>query len=236
MVLRRTLFFLLCFIQVHTANAQASAGLEAGLTGGYLHTNISNRESTTIRYRLGYAIAVPFEYKLSDWFSITTDPGIIQKNYTLARTDSLSGAYTVFSNTYLQVPLMAKFVYGNKLKLFADIGMFYGYWLSAREGGQTPDIFSATETSNGSGQTTSTISFVKFNQQHPLNPQIDRRSEWGWIAGAGVQKQVNQQWLVYASLRLYESLTQQQKQYMTNQIPQYNEVIGLAAGALFLLK
>jgi len=236
MGLRKIATTVLLLVTTLAAKSQSSIGLEPGLTGGYLNTNLSNRESSVMAYRLGYSVAIPFEYKLNDWLSVETDPGIMQKNYSINRTDSLEGAYTSFINTYLQVPVMAKFIYGHKLKFFANAGFFYGYWLAAKERGETPDIFSATETGNGSGQTTSTIRYAGFDQKYPLNNTIDNRSEFGWLAGAGVQKQFRQQYIVYASLRLYESLSQQEKNYILGQIPQYNEVLSFSMGAMYLLK
>jgi hypothetical protein len=236
MFLRKTSLICCLIIAVLAAKAQSSVGLEPGLTGGYLNTNLSNRESSVMAYRLGYSVAIPFEYKLNDWLSLETDPGIMQKNYSINRTDSLEGAYTSFINTYFQLPVMAKFMYGNKLKFFANAGFFYGYWLAAKERGKMPDIFSATETGNGSGQATSTIQYAGFDQKYPLNNTIDNRSELGWLVGAGVQKQFRQQYIVYASLRLYESLSQQQKNYILGQIPQYNEVLSFSMGAMYLLK
>jgi len=238
MFLRKTSLLLLFIITAAELKAQSSIGLETGLSAGYLNTNIANRESSEITYRLGYSIAVPFEYKLNKWLSVETAPGILQKNYSISRTDSLAGAYTSFINTYLQVPVIAKAILFHKKKLtfFANAGFYYGYWLAAKQRGNEPDIFTATESNNSSGQTTSTIHYTSFDQKYTINEQIDNRSEWGWIAGAGVQKQINQQYMMYASVRVYEAFTQQQKNYMINQIPQYNETYTLSVGAMYLLK
>jgi hypothetical protein len=238
MFLRKALLLLLFVITAPTIKAQSSIGLETGLSAGYLNTSIANREFSAITYRVGYSVAIPFEYKLNKWLSLKTDPGILQKNYSISRTDSLSGAYTSFINTYLQVPIIAKVILFHKKKLtfFANAGFYYGYWLVAKQRGEEPDIFTATESNNSSGQTSSLIHYTSFDQKYKINEQIDNRSEWGWIAGAGVQKQINQQYIVYASLQIEEAFTQQQKNYEINQIPQYNETYTLSIGAMFLLK
>jgi outer membrane protein with beta-barrel domain len=236
MFLRKALFLFLLTLAMVETKAQSSLGFETSLTAGYLNTNISNRESSTITLWPGYSFAIPFEYKFNKWLSIETAPGIIQKNYSTRRTDSLSGAYTSFINTYFQLPVMAKAIlfHKKKLEFFANAGVYYGYWLAAKQKGMIPDIFSATEANNSSGQTTSTIHYTSFNQKYTLNNQIDNRSEYGWIVGFGVQKQVKQ-YIVYAAFRIYESVTQQQKNYMLNQIPQYNETLALSIGATMRL-
>jgi len=238
MFLRKTSLLLLFIITTAELKAQSSIGLETGLSAGYLNTNIANRTSSRITYRLGYSIAIPFKYQLNKWLSVETDPGILQKNYSISRTDSLSGAYTSFINTYLQLPVMAKAILFHKKKLmfFANAGFYYGYWMAAKQKGKEPDIFTATQSNNSSGQTTSTIQYAGFDQKYTINEQIDNRSEWGWILGLGVQKQINERYIAYAAFRMYESFTQQQKNYMINQIPQYNEILDLSVGVMVLLK
>jgi hypothetical protein len=238
MFLRKTLFLFLLILMMIEAKAQSSLGLETGLSAGHLNTNIANRTSSEITYRLGYSIAIPFEYQLNKWLSIETNPGILQKNYSISRTDSLSGAYTSFINTYLQLPIMAKAILFHKKKFifFANAGFYYGYWIAARQKGNEPDIFTATQSNNSSGQTTSTIQYASFDQKYTINEQIDNRSEWGWMLGLGAQKQINERYIAYAAFRMYESFTQQQKNYMINQIPQYNETLDLSVGVMVLLK
>jgi outer membrane protein with beta-barrel domain len=238
MFLRKTLFVFLLILTATELKAQSSLGFETGLTAGYLNTNIANRTSSEITYRLGYSIAIPFEYQFNKWLSVETVPGIVQKNYSITRTDSLSGAYTSFINTYLQLPVMAKAILFHKKKFifFANAGFYYGYWMAARQKGNEANIFTATESNNSSGQTTSTIDYTSFNEKYTINDQVDNQSEWGWIAGLGAQKKIKERYTAYAAFRIYESFTQQQKNYMINQIPQYNETLALSVGVMMLLK
>jgi hypothetical protein len=238
MFLRKTLFVFLLILTATELKAQSSLGFETGLSAGHLNTNIANRTSSEITYRLGYSIAIPFQYQLNKWLSVETDPGIQQKNYSISRTDSLSGAYTSFINTYFQLPIMAKAILFHKKKLtfFANAGFYYGYWIAAKQKGQEPNIFTATQSNNSSGQTTSTIEYSSFDQKYTINKQIDNRAEWGWIFGFGAQKQIDQKYTAYAAFRIYESLTQQQRNYMMNQIPQYNETLDLSVGVMVSLK
>ncbi len=233
-MIKRNLFLFISLMSViFTTNAQTSIGIEAGISADYLNTNISNRVSSKMLYKAGYTIAIPFQYEINQHLYIETAPDIIQKNYSIDRTDSLSGAYQSFINTYLQVPVMIKYAYSNnKWQLYAEAGMYGGYWLAARLKGNIPNIFTATESSNTNGQTTSTIQYQKYSDKYTFNSKKDNRLELGWVAGIGAQCHVNEKHLLIFSCRFYESLTQQEKQYMLNQIPQYNETFSFSVGYL----
>src|ERR1700761_8301607 len=105
------LFLLIAF--AHASKAQTGIGLEGGISSSYLNTNISNRASTSIDYGAGYTFGLSFQYKIKHWLYIETVPNITQKNYFIDRTDSFAGIYEEFKNTYLQLPVMAKFLYGH---------------------------------------------------------------------------------------------------------------------------
>jgi hypothetical protein len=221
---------------VLTSKGQTSFGLEAGMSSGYLNTNITNRASTEITNSIGYTINIPFQFKIKQWLYLETTPGITQKNYSIDRTDSLAGAYETFKNTYVQLPLMAKFVYGNRLQVYADAGFYLGYWLAGRVNGLIPNIFSAMETTNSNGQASSSILFSSYDEKYQFNPQTDNRTEFGWVAGVGAQYHVNKKYQLLISCRYYEALTDQQKKYMFNQVPQYNQTLTISAGTLISFK
>jgi hypothetical protein len=226
MKLKIILLFLLS-IQYVFASAQTSLGLEAGISSGYLNTNISNRPSTEIDYNIGYTITIPFQYKIKDWLYLETDPGITQKNYFIDRTDSFSGIYNGFKNTYLQIPLLLKYVYGNRLQAFADAGVYGGYWLSARLAGRVPNIFGLDNSNSLEDDT--------YNEKYAFNAEKDNRLEFGWVAGAGVQYHVNKKYLLIVSGKFYESLTDQQKKYV-NEVPQYNQTFAFSLGGMLSFK
>lgn len=212
-------------------------GLQAGASSNYLHTNISNRTSTTISSGTGYTIGLLVQQKVAKWLYVQASPNITSKNYSFDRIDSLAGIYTRYNNLYLQLPIVANIVYGKRLKVFADAGIYVAYWLSGREKGKIPNILSVTNSINtGTGQTTESFQLIAFNEKYPFNLQRDNRLEFGWVAGSGLQYQFKNHHAVFVRCSYYQSLTDQQKKYMLNQIPQYNQTFVFSIGYLYPFK
>jgi hypothetical protein len=216
------LFFLL-IIFTPALKAQTALGIEAGISSSYLSTNISNRAATSIAYDIGYTINIPFQYKIKEWLYVETAPNITQKNYSINRTDSFAGNYESFLNTYLQLPIMAKFVFGKRLQWFADAGAYGGYWLSGRVQGTTPNIFNITAAG---------IQSTSYSEKYQFNNQTDNRFELGWVAGVGAQYHVTKKYMLMASARYYQSLTSQLKNYTVNEVPQYNQTFTFSIGGM----
>jgi hypothetical protein len=221
--------FLLFFITIaFIAKAQNSIGLEAGISAGRIATNISNRVSTSVDYDMGYSVDVPLQFKLKNWLYLQTIPNITQKNYFLDRTDSLAGAYAGFINTYVQLPVELKAVYGKRLQFFGDAGFYAAYWVSAKQKGVVPNIF-GVEPPNSNGY--AIIQYVGYDEKYSFNSKKDNRLELGWVAGAGAQYHLNNKYMLIASARFYQSLSDQQKKYI-NEIPKYNQTFTFTAGAM----
>jgi outer membrane protein with beta-barrel domain len=220
-----------------TSRAQLLMGIQAGVSSNNLHTSIANRASATINRKDGYTIGMPVQYRINSWLYAAALPDITQKNYSIDRTDSLTGVYEQWSNTYLQLPLMLHFIYGKRLQVFADAGAYIGYWTSGRVKGKTPNVFGVTDIFNPvTGQRTETYPLTAYDEKYNFNNRRDRRFEFGWVAGFGLQYKVRNRYSVYAEVSRYESLTDQQKKYMVNQEPQYNETITLSIGGLYSFK
>jgi opacity protein-like surface antigen len=227
MVKQKLVLFFLLIAVAYLSKAQTAIGLEGGVSSSYLNTNISNRASSIINYGAGYTFDLSYQYKIKHWLYIETAPGITQKNYFIDRTDSFAGIYEEFKNTYLQIPVMAKFLYGHhSFQAFADAGLYGGYWLSATVKGVIPNILSISQDAQGNG----TIQQTSYNEKYQINPETDNRLEFGWVAGAGVQYHFNHDYMLTASARYYQALTNQQKDYEVNQIPQYNQTFTFLIG------
>jgi opacity protein-like surface antigen len=221
--------FLFCSLMLFAfaSKAQTSFGLEAGVSESYLSTNISNRAASSIGYDIGYTINVPVQFKIKQSFYIETLLGITQKNYSINRTDSFAGITQSFVNTYLQLPVMAKYIHGKQFQWFVDAGGYLSYWLSGRQEGTIPNIF---------GQSSGFIGLASYNDKYQFNSETDNRLEFGWVAGAGVQYHVNNKYMLTASCRYYQSLTDQQKKYEINEIPQYNQTFTFSIGGMKAFK
>jgi hypothetical protein len=228
MTKKKLFFIFLLSMQYVFSSAQTSLGLEAGISSGFINTNISNRPSTVIDHNIGYTINIPFQYKIKDWLYFETGIDITQKNYFIDRTDSFAGLYTAFKNTYLQIPLMLKYVYGKRLQLFADAGVYGGYWVSSRIAGTTPNIF-GIDSSNR-------IEDINYKQKNTLTSQIDNRLEFGWVVGVGVHYHLNKKYMFIADGKYYQSLTDQLKKYFINEVPQYNTAFTFSLGCMLSFK
>jgi hypothetical protein len=232
------MFFSKCYIVVPllifslNCPAQLSLGMETGVSHNLLNADIQTRPSTVTLPGLGYSIALPLQYKINNWISLETGPSLIQKNYSINRTDSFAGVYESFINTFIELPLMVHLVYGGRVKLFADAGVYGGYWLAAKVKGAIPDIFSSAVTMGINGQNIESFQLSSFNEKYNFNNQTDNRFGYGWLAGAGLVYCVNKKYSLYMRTVFYKSLTGQQKNYMLHQIPEYNRTLLFSLGGM----
>jgi opacity protein-like surface antigen len=218
--------------------AKFSVGLETGYTRNYLITNISSLPFTTYKPVGGFSIGVPLQYRVTEWFSLYSDPNMTKKNYEYARTDFFQGVHETYSNTYLQVPLTGRFLFGGqRLKGFVNGGFYGAYWAFANVKGTLPNPLNPT---NGTAANPKSIfdelNPYSFDEKYSFNDTKDNRIEFGWILGAGISYQLTESVQLFLEGRNTQGLTDQQKQYMTNQIPKYNQTYGASIGFLLNLR
>jgi hypothetical protein len=210
--------------------AQIAIGLEGGLTSNTWHTDISNRPTTDLTAGLGFTIGAPFRYKVRSWLYLTAIPGLVQKGYSINRTDSLTGEYEHHTNTYIQLPFGISLVCGSqRLQLGLGAGPYAGYWLSGRIKGRTADIFSAN---NNNGQTSDVFQLSSYDQQYSFLSQRDNRWEAGWWLGPEMQYRLTGAFRLTADARYYQSLTSQEKA-QSNPISAYNQTWTFSIGGLW---
>jgi hypothetical protein len=218
------------------AKGQVYIGLQGGAGFNYLQADIADRSATTITSRAGYIIETPVEVRLYDWLYAKALPALVKKNYRIERTGSLSGVYTNYNNTYLQLPVLAHFVWGKRLIMYADVGPYVEYWLSGRVKGNTPDLFAINRSTSASGQTTQAFQLAVYNERYQFNSQRDNRVEWGGAAGMGVEWKIQKKLQFVAGSTVYLSFTDMQKHYMINQKAQRNQTGVIFVGCLYRLK
>lgn len=226
-----TLLFYLKFVLCHS---QVLIGLQLGATYNYLNTNISNSPSSIINKHFGYSIGLPVIYKVTPILYVEVVSGISQKNYSINRTDSLAGIFTEYKSNYLQLSLLPHFVYGKKLQIFMSAGPWLGYWLTGRINGKLPDI--SAVTASGTTQENETFQLSTFNENYSFNKKRDNRLELGWTVGGGLKFNFTNAYIIFIDCHYYQSLTDKQKNYMINQVPQFNQTFNLLTGFLYSLK
>jgi len=225
--------FLFCFCLSLSSFAQWSVGLEGGYTRNYLQTNNANRDFTNYTPGNGFSVGVPVHYKLSNWFAIAAEPGYIQKNYLVQRSSFYAGTYQTSTNSYLQLPIMAHFMFGGeKIHGFFNIGGYGGYWLSGNVKGTIPNILNPVANVTATNTYLYSYNPYNYNEKYTFDTHRDNRLEIGWIAGAGVSYALNDKYSLFAEGRMMQSITDMQKNYMVNQTPRYNNTYGANLGIM----
>ena len=226
------LVFLVLFILSPTAPlfAQTSVGLEGGLSDNSYHTNIANRAATQLANKAGFSMAASLRYRVCAWLYAIAAPGLVQKGYSMNRTDSLSGEYDQHANVYVQLPIGIGLVHEwGRLRVGLDLGVYAGYWLSGRIKGNTAEIFG-----NAGANNSEQFRLAGYNSSYSFNAQRDKRWEEGWWTGPALQYRLTDTWGLTAGARYYGALTSQDKAPI-NPIPAYNRTWIFSVGAAWSL-
>lgn len=225
--------FLLCFCCSLSSFAQFSVGLEGGYTRNYLQTNNANRDFTNYTPGNGFSIGIPVQYKLANWFAIAADPSYIQKNYLQQRSSFYSGTYQTSTNTYLQLPIMAHFMFGGeRIQGFFNLGAYGGYWLTGNVKGRMPNVLNPVDSVTATNTFYYYSSPYSYNEKYTFDTRRDNRIEAGWVAGAGISYAITSKYSIFAEGRMMQSFTDMQKNYMVNQTPRYNNTYGANLGIM----
>jgi hypothetical protein len=211
-------------------------GIEAGWVTNYLITNISNLSFTRYEPRGGYTVAIPLQYSINSWFELYSNPGVIQKNYTYSRSGFFEGIRELHTNTYLQVPLVARFSFGGRrLKGFLDLGVYGAYWAWGRVSGSEPNILDpGTQTYNSANPAGiyDIINRYDFDERYDFNTVRDNRFEFGGTLGVGMRYEFASGFMAFIEGKKIQPVTDQQKKYMSNQVPRYNSTYAFTFGVM----
>lgn len=209
-----------------------SIGVESGYSHNSLITNISGLTNTVYQSVGGYTLAIPMAYSLRSWVSLYSNFNLTQKNYQYTRTGSYSGPYEQYRNAYLQLPLAGRFSWGGKLKAFLDVGVYGGYWLTGRVRGAELNVLDFSLTSSNVYAT----NVYNFNEKYQFSSTRDNRFEFGWLVGLGAAYEFRPGVQGFVEGRNTQALSDQQKDYMTHQVPRYNQTYTVTAGCLISLR
>ena len=220
-------------------NAQFAVGIQAGADKNYLITNNASQAFTNYNSQMGIAVGIPVKYRINEWLGIQSGVEYIQKNFQINRTGFFQGIYQKNSNAYIQLPVMGNFSFGgDQLRGFVNLGVYAAYWASSRLKGTEANLLNTNDTAfytvnpiNALGENNG----YNYNEKYQFNSTKDNRMEFGWIAGAGVSYQMNEQFQLFIEGRHTSSFTDQQKNYQVNQIPRYNDTYSISIGCFFIL-
>ena len=234
----KKIFLTFCFLLIFTCiiKAQFSAGIVIGYSNNHLNTDISNRTFTQNTSSAGFNLGFLFKYNYTYMFSFESGMNLLQKNYSFIRTDNYKGVYETFTNTYLQLPITAKIKIfeERKFKVFFNNGIYGAYWLFAKVKGTTPNIFNTSANLGSDGQIIQYLSLSSYSEKYQFNNDKDNRFEFGLQTGIAIEYKINNKYSISFECKYYHSLTDQQKEYMIEQISKFNQTFSISVG--FLLK
>lgn len=171
---RRLLTGLLLLLGATQASAQWHIGIEGGYTNNRLARFRTFDYTRQYTARGGFTVALPVRYAFNDWFALQAEVTFLQKNYGLRRIGPRAQEYTDYTNSFLEVPLLARFAFGGeRLRGFLHAGGYVGWWASSHNRGQRLlDIPEGV--------------LMPFDQPVAFDARRDNRFEAGLLAGVGI--------------------------------------------------
>jgi hypothetical protein len=201
-------------------------GLEGGYAYNTLYSSTGYRAFTEYKDGDGFTIGLPVRYQFFDWFALQTAFQYIQKNHALVRTGLNDAIHSEWTNSFVEVPLVANFSFGSKnLRGFLNTGGYIGFWADSHIKGAALNV-------SENAYDLEKIHYESYDEQAPWDDRRDNRFEAGLLAGIGVQYAISA-CTFYAEGRFNYGLTDLQKDYMLQKVPRINDTITIQAGVLF---
>jgi opacity protein-like surface antigen len=215
------------FAQTEAAQIQRwYVGLEVGYAYNMLYSSAGYRAFTEYQDGHGFTIGIPVQYQFFDWLAVRTAFQYVQKNYALVRTELNAAIHSEWTNSYLELPLMAHFSFGGtKLRGFLNSGGYIGIWADSHIKGSARGL-----SENPFGDTLRT--YESYDEKVPWDGTRDNRFEAGLLVGVGVQYALDF-CTFYVEGRFNYGLTDMQKDYMLRQVPRVNDTLTIQVGVLF---
>ncbi len=235
MINKQIVFFCaLLFVSICTCEAQLSVGVVAGYNYNHLITDIKNREFTKNTIERGYCTGLQINYSLTNLLSLQTGIDLLQKNYSFTRTGEYTGVYETFTNSYIQLPIAVKLrlLEKRKFQIFLKAGVYGAYWAYANVKGTTLNIFNSTHTISNEGQIIQYLSLTDYSEKYQFNDTKDNRYEFGLNSGISIQYALNRKYSALIESNYFQSVTDQQKHYMINQISKINQTLCISIGCI----
>ena len=228
-------YFVLLFLShSNVVTAQLSVGVESGFSLNYTRIDVSNLSFTEKKPGSGYLVGLKLNYNLIEKLNIVLSPMSISKNYFIERTGRYAGLFQKHTNQYIQIPAYCQFNFKStsKINYFLNSGLYIGFWAKGRIEGATANILNIIDSVSTSGQIIESFKVEEYSEKYSFNKRRDNRIEWGLLFGGGVFYKATNKFSFYTELKVYQSLSDQQKKYMINQTSKYNQTYSLSLGCL----
>lgn len=230
-------FFCTCFSFVF-ANAQIWIGVQGGLILNSNNPNLIDRPYVSHKSGMGISVGVPVQVELGEQFSIGTGFFYLSKNYQFKKLGSYEGIEQYFSNQYVVMPLMCRYVpFSNKLfHVSIEGGIFGGYWIYANLSGKSPNLFNSIDRIDLNGSVTQYVTLERYSQKYKFDNNKDNRWEFGVSSKVNLDYLVSSKKKVFLTLGYDYALTNQEKGYQLYQVAKSNRSLHLSMGILTLIK
>lgn len=221
------LVFALALAALLPVQAQWRVGASAG--GDHNWYAINTNYQTDYHYdgAWGWNAAVFTQYNFMPWLGLRAEVEASERNYRFYRTGAYSATDYITHNTYLQLPVMAQFSFGDavgtrgaSLRGFMNIGVYAGCLLAGRQKG--------TQLSPLDGKA------YPIDADYVFNKEKDQRADFGLAGGIGIEYQFLEHWACHVEGRAYYSFVSTVKPYMQIKDNRYNTTIGIQAGFSYI--
>ncbi len=213
--MKKTLTMLVLMLPM-MAFAQWRVGINGG--GDLNHFIIDKQYQTDYQFkdRWGGTMGIMGQYDIADWAGIRFELDWMQKNYRQTR-ETLKVYDYKYVNNYLQLPVMGSFSFGGqKVRGFCNLGIYGGYWLNSSRKGFDYNAL----TQKG----------YDFTEKVEFYDDRDRRWDFGFVGGAGLEYRFASHWAAQVELRYYYSTVSTTKVNDVAKDYRYNSTLALQAG------
>ena len=213
--MKKTLTMLVLMLPM-MAFAQWRVGINGG--GDLNHFIIDKQYQTDYQFkdRWGGTVGIMGQYDIADWAGIRFELDWMQKNYRQTR-ETLKVYDYKYVNNYLQLPVMGSFSFGGqKVRGFCNLGIYGGYWLNSSRKGFDYNAL----TQKG----------YDFTEKVEFYDDRDRRWDFGFVGGAGLEYRFASHWAAQVELRYYYSTVSTTKVNDVAKDYRYNSTLALQAG------
>lgn len=222
---------LLTILCTASASAQWSIGVDGGVSFNTLQTGRSYDYDRNYDSKTGFTVGIPVRYDFKDWLGLQTEVAVMQKNYKMHRSAIYRYNYYDYTNTFLNIPVMARFSFGGRnLRGYMLAGGYVGGWLKSHVKGAQNQYFLIPET------TEDRFGKYKFDEDVKFDSRRDNRFDGGLVAGLGLQYSISREIGVFAEGRYYYALTDMQKNYMKGLQGRYNNTITISLGVIYTFR
>ena len=213
--MKKTLTMLVLMLPM-MAFAQWRVGINGG--GDLNHFIIDKQYQTDYQFkdRWGGTVGIMGQYDIADWAGIRFELDWMQKNYRQTR-ETLKVYDYKYVNNYLQLPVMGSFSFGGqKVRGFCNLGIYGGYWLNSSRKGFDYNAL----TQKG----------YDFTEEVEFYDDRDRRWDFGFVGGAGLEYRFASHWAAQVELRYYYSTVSTTKVNDVAKDYRNNSTLALQAG------